>query len=249
MKINSPEKLKKKPDSVLFDLDNTLYPYEPAHVSALNAVKIKVKKNFNLQEQVFDETFTRAKKLTKARLGNTAASHSRLLYMQKMLELLGLGSQVLFALDLEQTYWRTFLANANLFPDAKDFLDDLRLNSIPTAIISDLTAQIQFRKIIYFGLDHYFDCIVTSEEVGQEKPHAAPFQLALEKIQPKGSTIWMIGDNPKKDICGAKTAIHAVTFQKLHPGVVLGTGDNSPDCSFEDFSELRLLLKQFNYEE
>jgi HAD superfamily hydrolase (TIGR01549 family) len=243
MKINSPEKLKIKPDCVLFDLDNTLYSYEPAHVNALNAVKTKVSRNFNLKEQTFDEAFTKAKELTKAQLGNTAAAHSRLLYMQKMLELLGLGSQVLFALDLEQTYWRTFLANAALFPGAKDFLDDLRLNSIPMAIVTDLTAQIQFRKMIYFGLDHYFDCIVTSEEAGQEKPHAAPFQLALNKVQPKGSTIWMIGDNPKKDIGGAKAAVQAVTFQKIHHGVELGMGDNSPDCYFEDFSELRSLLQ------
>jgi putative hydrolase of the HAD superfamily len=243
MKINSPEKLKIKPDCVLFDLDNTLYPYEPAHVNALNAVKTKVSRNFNLKEQTFDEAFAKAKELTKAQLGNTAAAHSRLLYMQKMLELLGLGSQVLFALDLEQTYWRTFLANATLFPGAKDFLDDLRLNSIPMAIVTDLTAQIQFRKMIYFGLDHYFDCIVTSEEAGQEKPHAAPFQLALKKVQPKGSTIWMIGDNPKKDIGGAKATVQAVTFQKIHHGVELGMGDNSPDCYFEDFSELRSLLQ------
>jgi len=242
MKINSPEKLKKKPDCVLFDLDNTLYSYEPAHVSALDAVKTKVTKNFNLNEQTFNDAFEKAKELTKNQLRNTAASHSRLLYMQKMLELLGLGSQVLFALDLEQTYWRTFLANATLFSSAKDFLDDLRLNSIPTAIVTDLTAQVQFRKIIYFGLDHYFDCIVTSEEAGQEKPHAAPFKLALEKLQPKGQAIWMVGDNPKKDIGGAKSAINAVTFQKMHQGVQLGVGDDSPDCSFEDFSELRSLL-------
>ena len=243
MKINSPDKLKIKPDCVLFDLDNTLYPYEPAHVNALNAVKTKVSRNFNLKEQTFDEAFAKAKELTKAQLGNTAAAHSRLLYMQKMLELLGLGSQVLFALDLEQTYWRTFLANATLFPGAKDFLDDLRLNSIPMAIVTDLTAQIQFRKMIYFGLDHYFDCIVTSEEAGQEKPHAAPFQLALKKVQPKGSTIWMIGDNPKKDIGGAKAAVQAVTFQKIHHGVEIGMGDDSPDCYFEEFSELRSLLQ------
>lgn len=243
MKINAPEKLKIKPDCVLFDLDNTLFPYEPAHLKALNTVKIKVSKNFNLKVQTFDEAFNNAKELTKGQLGNTAASHSRLLYFQKMLELLGLGSQVLFALDLEQTYWRTFLANANLFPDAKNFLDDLRLNNIPTAIVTDLTTQIQFRKMIYFGLDHYFDCIVTSEEVGQEKPHAAPFLMALKKMQPKGSNIWMIGDNPNKDIGGAKAAINAVTFQKMHQGVELGTGDNSPDCAFENFSELRSLLK------
>ena len=244
MNINSPEKLKTKPDCVLFDLDNTLYPYKPAHEAGLSAVKIKVTKNFNLTGQTFDEAFNKARQMTKAQLKNTAASHSRLLYMQKMLELLGLRSQVLFALDLEQTYWRTFLANANLFPNVKSFLDDLRINSIPTSIVTDLTAQIQFRKIIYFGLDHYFDCIVTSEEVGQEKPHASPFQLVLEKLQPKGSTIWMIGDNPKKDIGGARAAINAVTFQKLHTGVEVGMNENIPDCSFEDFSELRTLLQK-----
>ena len=244
MNINSPEKLKTKPDCVLFDLDNTLYSYNPSHEAGLNAVKEKVTKNFNLNEQTFNEAFSKARDLTKVQLKSTAASHSRLLYMQKMLELLGLGSQVLFALDLEQTYWRNFLANANLFPNAKDFLDDLRLNSIPTAVVTDLTAQIQFRKMIYFGLDHYFDCIVTSEEVGQEKPHAAPFNAALNKLQPKGSTIWMIGDNPKNDIGGARVAINAVTFQKIHTGVVLGQSENIPDCSFEDFSELRTLLQK-----
>ena len=77
--------------------------------------------------------------------------------MQRMLKL-WLRSQVLLALDLEQTYWRTFLANAVLFENAKDLLDDLRLG-IPTAIVTDLTAQIQFRKVIYFGLDKYFDFI------------------------------------------------------------------------------------------
>jgi putative hydrolase of the HAD superfamily len=52
----------------------------------------------------------------------------------------------------------------------------------------------------------------------------------------------MIGDNAAKDITGAKTAINAVTIQKIHPGVTLGTGDASPDCSFDDFAELRALL-------
>ena len=242
MKIFTPEKFHTKPDCVLFDLDNTLYPYDPAHEAALATVKLKVTKNFSLGEKTFDQAFEEAKKQTKLQLKNTAASHSRLLYMQKMLELLGLGSQVLFALDLEQTYWRTFLANAQLFPQAKEFLDDLRLNSIPTAIISDLTAQIQFRKMVYFGLDHYFDCVVTSEEAGQEKPHAAPFHLALEKVQAQGKNIWMIGDNAAKDIAGAKVAINAVTIQKIHSGVILGSGEDSPDCSFDDFAELRALL-------
>ena len=159
-----------------------------------------------------------------------------------MLEIMGLGSQVLLALDFEQTYWRTFLANAVLFDDVKELLDDFRLLGIPTAIVTDLTAQIQFRKVVYFGLDHHFNYIVTSEEAGFDKPHKAPFLIALEKMQPKGNCIWMIGDNPINDIRGSKESINAITFQKIHEGVELGLGQNAPDVSFSDFRNLRELL-------
>ncbi len=155
---------------------------------------------------------------------------------------MGLGSQVLLALDFEQTYWRTFLANAVLFDDIIDLLDDFRLLGIPTAIVTDLTAQIQFRKVVYFGLDHHFNYIVTSEEAGYDKPHAAPFLIALEKMQPNGNCIWMIGDNPINDICGSKDSINAITFQKIHEGVELGSGPNTPDVCFNDFRSLRELL-------
>jgi len=159
-----------------------------------------------------------------------------------MLEIMGLGSQVLLALDFEQTYWRTFLSNADLFNGVKELLDDIRLLGIPTAIVTDLTAQIQFRKIVYFGLDHYFDYIVTSEEAGFDKPHEAPFKIALEKMRPEGDCIWMIGDNPVNDILGSREKINAVTLQKNHAGIVLGTGVTEPDASFNNFDDLRTLL-------
>lgn len=237
------------PDAVLFDTDNTLYPYDPAHAAAQQAVKEKVMSTFSISTKDFDEAFSEARKQIKTRLGHTASSHSRLLYLQRMLEIMGLGSQVLLALDFEQTYWRTFLANAVLFDDVKELLDDLRLLGIPTAIVTDLTAQIQFRKVVYFGLDHYFNYIVTSEEAGFDKPHEAPFQIALEKMQPKGDCIWMIGDNPVNDIRGGKEKINAVTLQKIHEGVELGQGPNTPDASFKHFKELRHLLTKLGQDQ
>jgi HAD superfamily hydrolase (TIGR01549 family) len=234
------------PDAVLFDTDNTLYPYDPAHACAQKAVKEKVMNTFSITANDFDATFNEARKQIKARLKNTASSHSRLLYLQRMLEIMGLGSQVLLALDFEQTYWRTFLANAILFDEIKELLDDFRLLGIPTAIVTDLTAQIQFRKVVYFGLDHYFDYIVTSEEAGFDKPHEAPFQIALNKMQPKGDCIWMIGDNPITDIRGAKEKINAITLQKIHDGVEVGINQNTPDASFNEYSELRKFLKKIN---
>lgn len=246
MKILSPSRFNSLPDAILFDTDNTLYAYEPAHIAAQKATRDKAVSIFSISSDEFDKAFNEARVQIKARLNGTASSHSRLLYFQRMLELMGLGSQVLLALDFEQTYWRTFLSNAILFDGVKDLLDDIRLLSIPTAIVTDLTAQIQFRKVVYFGLDHYFDYIVTSEEAGFDKPHAAPFTLALEKMRPRGQCIWMIGDNPVNDINGSRDKINAITLQKIHSGTPIGRGKNKPDCAFQDFSQLRSLIKKLS---
>jgi len=242
IKIYSKDRFSCLPDAILFDTDNTLYPYDPAHAVALRAVRQKVVNTFSIKPDDFDSAFIEARKQIKARLKNSAPSHSRLLYLQRMLEIMGLGSQVLLALDFEQTYWRTFLSNAVLFDEVKELLDDLRLLGVPTAIVTDLTAQIQFRKVVYFGLDNYFDYIVTSEEAGFDKPHEAPFQIALEKMRPKGDCIWMIGDNPVNDIRAGREKINAVTLQKIHEGTELGTEENAPDAAFNEFGELRRLI-------
>lgn len=242
VKLYTPQRFDRLPDAILFDTDNTLYPYDPAHAAAQSAVRDKVVATFSIKPEEFDKAFREARSQVKKRLLHTASSHSRLLYLQRMLEIMGLGSQVLLALDFEQTYWRTFLSNAVLFDEVKELLDDLRLLGIPTAIVTDLTAQIQFRKVVYFGLDHYFDYIVTSEEAGYDKPHAAPFQIALEKMRPKGDCIWMIGDNPVNDIRGAREQINAVTLQKIHDGTPLGTESNAPDASFHEFAQLRRFI-------
>ena len=244
MKIYREDRFRALPDAFLFDTDNTLYSYEPARAAAQRAVREKVISTLSIAPEEFDRAFRAARQQVKTRLKNTAASHNRLIYLQRMLELLGLGSQVLLALDFEQTYWRTFLSNAVLFDGVKELLDDIRLAGIPAAIVTDLTAQIQFRKVVYFGLDRYFDYIVTSEEAGFDKPHAAPFEIAIEKMRPKGQCIWMIGDSPENDIRGAREKIAAVTLQKLHAGVELGIGANAPDASFTDFNALRRLIEK-----
>ncbi|MYM86010.1 HAD-IA family hydrolase [Rugamonas sp. FT82W] len=244
IKISNGDRFTQIPHAILFDTDNTLYHYEPAHAQAMSAVRGKVAATFSLDPDDFDKAYASARSEVKLRLKDTAASHSRLLYLQRMLEIIGLGSQVLVALDLEQTYWRTFLSNAVLFDGVKELLDDIRLLGIPTAIVTDLTAQIQFRKMVYFGLDRYFDYIVTSEEAGYDKPHGAQFELALEKVRPNGNCIWMIGDNPVNDIGGARRRIDAVTLQKLHYGVQLGQGENAADAVFQEFGQVRKLLER-----
>ena len=237
MQIFSPEHFNQLPNAILFDVDNTFYSYEEPHKVALEAVKDKTMKTFSIESNKFDEAFSEARSAVKRRLANVASSHSRLLYMQKTLESLGLGSQILNSLDLEQTYWRVFLRNAELFENVKELLDDIRLLDIPTAVVTDLTAQIQFRKMVYFGLDECFDYVVTSEESGSDKPDPRPFKIALDKLKIEPRRIWMIGDSALEDMAGAGH-FGITKVQKIHQDVKIGEGESQPDIVFNQYVSL-----------
>lgn len=234
----------KKPSIVLFDLDNTLYDYDSAHNDAIKAVSKKVKNLLNINEKEFIELYEDAKKIVKSRISNTASSHNRLLYFQKLIELKGLGQQVLIALDLNQTYWNKFLISANIFDGVYEVFDELRLNGVKIGLVTDLTADIQFRKIIKFGLGHCFDCIVTSEEAGKDKPNENCFNIALKKLgidKSREENIWMIGDDLIKDIKGSKVSINAIGFIFQKKKKVIN--EFSPDYYFSDFYELLNIIK------
>lgn len=232
----------RKPNAILFDTDNTLYDYEPANSAAESAVESKVQNLLGVGSEVFRATYQQSRRDIKNQLGHTASSHSRLLYFQRMLEMLGFKAQLLTALDLEQTFWRTFLANAPLFPGVMELLDDLRSLNISIAIVTDLTSHIQLRKLTYFHLEETFDAVVTSEEVGADKPDARNFDLVLKKLDlTVDDDLWMVGDNPFTDVAGGRR-IGAVTFQKIHRGVSVGTGECTPDFVFDDFRSLHELV-------
>ena len=230
------------PKAVIFDTDNTLYPYLPAHKEATRAVEEKVERQLGINKVIFRSAFKEARQEIKNRLGNVASSHSRLLYMQRTIEKLELGTRILTTLDLEQTYWRTFLSNCKLFPEVLDFIQLLKSKGVITANITDLTAQIQFRKLVYFGLDEFFDYVVTSEEAGADKPDKRPFEVVLEKLQIEPENIWMIGDNPKSDMVGAGE-MGMIKIQKFHDGVeIINSGMAKPDIVFSNYSELISLI-------
>jgi len=224
-----------KPKAVLFDTDNTLYDYYPANSFAEEAVCQKARNLLGINRRDFFEFYSLAKKEVKSNLLKTASSHSRLLYFQRMIELMGYKSQLLLALDFEQTFWRTFLANAPLFPGVYETLLFFKEMKIPIAVVTDLTSHIQLRKLTYFGLEETFDAVVTSEEVGIDKPNKKNFLLVLNKLNlTLKDQFWMIGDNPVADIFGAKQ-LGAITFQKIHEKVELGKNEYSPDFTFNDY--------------
>lgn len=231
------------PDAVFLDLDDTLYSYEPCHAEASKQTEKKFAELTSVSIGEFTEALSLAKEQVKFRLGATAASHSRLLYFKRTLEILGLGNSFEVAISLEHTYWQTFLDQMKLNAGVREFLNRLKDLGIPVVILTDLTTEIQLRKIISLELDKLVTFILTSEEVGFEKPDARPFIAAKELVGITAKSIWMIGDSEGKDIAGANAQDSFVSIQKINVPGSTSKQVHVPMIEFVEFFELTELLE------
>ena len=111
------------PTLVVLDLDDTLIDYVASHEVARRALLRRAEQLLRLKRADIEAAFDEGRRQIKEQVGPTAASHNRLLYLQRGLELLGLGPQVETAVTLERTYWRTLLLASAVFPGVVDFLD------------------------------------------------------------------------------------------------------------------------------
>lgn len=184
---------------LLLDIDNTLYEYNTTHNIAKQSVLKYCKNKFNITSQNIDNAYNIGRKIVHIELSETASSHNRLLYLQKMLEHLHINP-LEHSLDIYNIYWDTFLENMKPFDGVYELLELYKGN---ICLVTDLTAHIQHRKVQKLQLDKYCTKIVTSEEAGREKPHPYMFMSALAKLDLKVEDICMVGDSFKKDIVGA----------------------------------------------
>lgn len=188
---------------ILIDLDNTIYEYLPCHEQAMKAVYKTHHAGKGVSYDEFLKAYSSAQKNVKSRIPHHAASHSRLLYFQNLTEARDGKINLKEALDSDNTYWSNFHKTVQLKKEAIDFIHLCRSKGIKICLVTDLTASVQFYKIIEIGADGLFDFIVTSEEAGTEKPGADIFALALRKLGLTTNEVIMIGDDKNKDINGA----------------------------------------------
>ncbi|MBX9668612.1 MAG: HAD family hydrolase [Candidatus Obscuribacterales bacterium] len=185
---------------ILLDLDNTLYDYKTAHQPALQVAVDWLSEQTGVDEETLKSAYKAARDQTHEQLHGQGASHSRLLYFQRVLEILSL-SPFSMALQSEQVYWNEFFKHMQFRPRALDYLDVV--GDLPIALLTDLTSQIQFQKVLSLQLENRLAAVVTSEEAGAEKPDARMFLLALKKLKLTTDDVCMIGDNWQRDIVGA----------------------------------------------
>ena len=221
----------KRPELVIFDLDNTLYDYEIANASGQAALNSFLCQHLGRTDIEISHLLEESRLRVKGRLGSTASSHSRLLYIRDLLVQLNVHTNAAFALECEQVFWREYLKKTQLFPGVEELFSVLRLAKTRLVLVTDLSSQIQLRKLAWLGLDKTFEVIVTSEEAGGDKKTGLPEAFLRELVSPVDET-WSVGDQDWDHIFPNKSKF----FKKMPGGKISEKSQNRYE--FSSFEEL-----------
>src|SRR5689334_18044777 len=103
-----------RPRGVLFDLDNTAYPYDPCHAAGLAAATneaANLRPDWNLAVGDFERLYDDARRAVKEQVGpNAAAVHCRLLYCKLLVERRLGRSDLDLTQSLHDAYWAGYFA-------------------------------------------------------------------------------------------------------------------------------------------
>jgi YjjG family noncanonical pyrimidine nucleotidase len=129
---------------------------------------------------------------------------------------------------------------------AVNLLNALKGNA-KLGIITNGFVELQQVRLEATGLDHYFDVLVISEEVGVAKPHPAIFEHAWALMgNPPREHVLMVGDNPDSDILGGINAGFDTCWLNTHRRTA--PAGIKPKYEVSSLEDLERLLRAFHLE-
>ncbi|WP_339102765.1 HAD family hydrolase [Haloterrigena salinisoli] len=234
-------------NAVLFDLDNTFYPYPPCHRAGSDAALETARdRGYDVDRDSFEALYRDGRREVKRELSGTAATHNRFCYFKRALERRVGEPRPADALALGEAYWEAYVDAIALFPGVTETLETLRERGIDVGVVTNLTTRVQLEKLAALGLEESIDLLLTSEETGREKPGSVMFTLPLSRLGSRPSEAVMVGDDIEADVAGANAVgLETVLFDPdldtesdgdPAGGVDPLAGDREPDHRIDDFA-------------
>jgi HAD superfamily hydrolase (TIGR01549 family) len=132
-----------------------------------------------------------------------------------------------------------------LFDDVRELFTSAKRARIPLVLITNGASDTQRDKLRVLGMQHWFDVVVISGEVGVAKPDASIFGLALDKLPVERKNVWHVGDSVTTDVAGARAAgLTAIWLNRS--GRIRREGDPEPDLEIRSLSNLRVSSSNSN---
>jgi len=196
------------PRAVFFDLDDTIFDHARATRVALAAVRDT--------EPAFagwslDELDRRHRLVLEAwhqevLAGRATIDQARVARFGELIVAAGGPDDGDRASTLAAAYRSVYTTTWFTVPGAIALVEAIRARDIAVAIVTNNVLVEQQLKLDRCGLTSLRPTLVTSEEIGQQKPAAAIFQAALDRVGVTADEAVMVGDAWATDIEGARRA-------------------------------------------
>ncbi|RLF60391.1 MAG: haloacid dehalogenase [Thermoplasmata archaeon] len=222
--------------AIFFDIDDTLFDSTQLTIMARrNSIRAMIDAGLPVDEE---KALMMLQKIIK-RLGPNYPKH-----YDELLKELGIGWNPKIIAAGVVAYEHTKMGFLKPLPKVIPTLLKLKKRGYRLGVISNGLAVKQWEKLVSLGLHHLFNVVVTSEEVGYEKPDRRIFQIAVEKLNLKPEECVMVGDRIDVDIKGAKSlGMKTIRIKRgKHKAETPKNDKEKPDYEIKKFEELLEIL-------
>ncbi|MFI5361779.1 MAG: HAD family hydrolase [Elusimicrobiota bacterium] len=190
--------------AIFFDLDDTLVDSTRVHARGLDAARRALSRERSLAPTEFRRRYARARALVKKRLGPAPAARSRLLYFKAMIEDWLSRQDPALALAASSAYERAWSARAGA--SVRRLLSGLA-RRYTLGVLTNQMCALQLTKLKAIDpRGRLIRILVTSEELGVEKPDRRFFAEACRRAGCRPAEALMVGDNREHDVEGGLRA-------------------------------------------
>lgn len=199
----------RKPNTVFFDLDETLIENRRAVPELFRDVYARYGNLLGTHNEVeyFAALREHAGQLWDSMFAHTDPPEALFArcFGQAAQDIGALTSQEAEALGEKMLNEYVLLSSANVkfHHDALSTITKLRERGITVGIITNGIERIQQGKIDALGLQDKVDCITISAQARAHKPHAPVFEMALERAGVTPDQACQVGDHATNDVAGA----------------------------------------------
>ena len=219
--------------AVLFDLDNTLIDFmRMKKISCEAAIAAMIDAGLPLEKDVaYEKLF--------ALYGVHGIEHQEI--FQKFLEDV-MGEVDYRVLSSGIAAYRKMQAGyLEPYPYVRNTLISLREKGLVLGIVSDAPKLKAWMRIAEMGLLDFFDFVIAFDDTGRRKPDQLPFREALKALNCPPSEILFVGDNPERDIQGAKNAGMRTALAKY--GQIFPDSGVKADYELMKISDLKKIVE------
>lgn len=189
------------PRAILFDLDDTILSASASTPAVMEqvcaqfaprALGVSAAGLYTTFRDAAGEYWSDPKRQRSGRLNPAEAT---LAIATRALDSLGAGDDTGLAWELAESYRTTRESSLKPYPGAIETLESLQGMGVKLALITNGSAEGQRGKVVRFGLERFFGCIVIEGEFGVGKPDERVYRHALDALATDPEDAWMVGDN------------------------------------------------------